>query len=101
LTDSVTHVNDASLQYGGKFDLDRQWSSPDPACVFRRVGQPPRVSPNGCHSRHRIGLDNDIRSRDFAGDKGHMQDVMDLWEDLSGTRPVPEADHLHFAYRPI
>ena len=100
MTDSVTHFNDASLPFGGKFDLDRQFSSPDAACVFRKAGEPPRQLPDGCHSRHRIGLDNDVRSRGFAADKAHLQDVMDLWEAISGTRPVHEADHLHFAYRP-
>jgi hypothetical protein len=99
ITDSMTHFNDASLQFGGKFDLHRQWDTPDAACSFRKVGEAPRSLPTGCHSRHRLGRDIDVRNRGFAGNARHEKEVLRLWKKIAGHEVVAEGDHLHFPYR--
>jgi hypothetical protein len=97
-TDSLAHFNDASLHYGGKFDLNQQWGTPDATCVFRPRGRPPVTIPTGCHSRHRIGRDVDFRNRDFTVSRFEILAIR-LWREIGGLAPIQETDHLHFPYR--
>jgi hypothetical protein len=100
VTDSVTHLNDASLKFGGKFDLHRQWAADDAACIFKKRGAPDKPIPAGCHSRHRIGRDIDVRNNGFLPDSKHEKEVFRLWKKIEGTlEPVAEGDHLHFPFR--
>jgi len=84
--------NDASLLFGGKFDIHQQWASDDPECL-RLGGQL-----NGCHAGHRRGLDVDLRTNNLTVNQ--IKAAKELWETVSGREIFPHPDHYHLPYRP-
>ena len=84
--------NDASLPFGGKFDIHQQWASDDPECLHLG-GQL-----NGCHAGHRRGLDVDLRTNNLLVNQ--IKAAKELWETVSGREIFPHPDHYHLPYRP-
>ena len=83
-------LNDASLPWGGKFDIRGHWVS-DPLCRTAS-GQP---DPGGCHAEHRIGRNVDFNSPAYS--PARQQRIWAMWESLGG-RVVKEGTHFHFRY---
>jgi hypothetical protein len=80
--------NDASLPFGGKFDLEQQWDQPaSEACKLN--GQ---HNPAGCHQRHRVGRNIDFPK---ALTQGELGLVRDIWLVKLHGYVGPEADHYH------
>ena len=94
--------NDASLPFGGKFDLHQQWDAPDPGCSFtqvkNRIDTIVVASPGGCHQTHRTGWDVDLRIRGvFNPDDIDL--VVKIWEAQSCSKAYFEGSHIHLALR--
>lgn len=89
--------NDASLAFGGKFDLHRQWASSDALCTFTPAGGTPVVTPNGCHALHRIGLDIDVRTNGVSD--ARQRYLRDEWQSVAGRTVIREGNHNHFRDR--
>jgi len=85
--------NDASLPFGGKFDLHGQWDQSSlPICLFKGAHHPA-----GCHQRHRVGMNLDLRIQGLSEDE--RTKLKQIWENVAGTRVGKEGSHFH-VFRP-
>ncbi len=85
--------NDASLHFGGKFDLHEQWDQSSlPTCLFKGAHNPP-----GCHQRHRVGMNLDLRSQGLSEDESTR--LKQIWKNVANTSVGIEGDHFH-VFRP-
>jgi urocanate hydratase len=87
------------LKQGETIHPDAYWVKLEMATALQQ-GVPARQLLDGCHSRHRIGRDIDVRNGGFRKNVKHRNRVTDIWTYFSGGHePVREGDHLHFPYR--
>jgi hypothetical protein len=89
--------NDASLPFGGKFDLNRQWGDDDPTCKFTKDGVT-KENPKGCHQTHRRGVDQDLNIGSLT--KEERTRIRTRWAVIAKLSVINEGDHFHLAYRP-
>ena len=89
--------NDASLPFGGKFDLRSQWSSPDSSCWNHPAGQDTTRALWGCHQRHRLGRDVDMRTNNLSPvEIGFLRRT---WLRLAAIESRKEGNHDHLPFR--
>jgi hypothetical protein len=91
-------VTDAGLRFGGKYDLDAQWDNPDDLCSFTPEKGTATSFPKGCHWRHRLGNDVDLRTNDVPVAQRNF--ARRKWRSISGFDVIREGNHDHLAYRP-
>jgi probable HAF family extracellular repeat protein len=79
----VLNVNDMSLVWGGKFDLNEQWTNA------------------GSHAEHRRGLNADVDVRRGSQDDFYHDLVRFFWEDIMGHSLLDERErrnHVHLRF---
>jgi len=81
-TGKLIRVNDTSLEWGGLFDVDNNWTPP--------------------HTQHRVGIhaDVEIDSNDVLGScspltPAELKMLIKIITLVQGRLPVNEGDHLH------
>jgi hypothetical protein len=81
--------NDASLRFGGKFDLEQQWDQPASTdCKLNGVH-----NPKGCHQRHRVGRNIDLDNPGMS--KAEAIFARNFWELRIHGYVGVESGHYH------
>jgi len=89
--------NDGSLQFGGKFDLHRQWGNPDPECIYKHPDGRMIQYSQGCHLTHRQGVDLDLRTNTLTSEEKNR--IRTRWGSLAKLVVKREGDHYHLTYK--